>query len=83
MTHDEKLSKRAEEKYFKEHTTKIKLTPGDIVFNILNYLFFILFTLSCIFPFYYIFIFCSEHDTRFKVSLHERIYEHNWDNRYH
>ena len=56
MTHDEKLSKRAEENYFKEHTTKIKLTPGDIVFNILNYLFFILFTLSCIFPFYYIFI---------------------------
>lgn len=35
---------------------KIKLTPGDIVFNILNYLFFIVFTLSCIFPFYYIFI---------------------------
>ena len=26
------------------------------MFNILNYLFFILFTLSCIFPFYYIFI---------------------------
>ena len=56
MTHEEKLAKRAEEKYFKEHTTKIKLTPGDIVFNILNYLFFIIFTLSCIFPFYYIFI---------------------------
>ena len=56
MTHEEKLTKRAEEKYLKEHTTKIKLTPGDNVFNILNYLFFILFTLSCIFPFYYIFI---------------------------
>lgn len=41
----------------KEKTkSKIKLTPGDIVFNILNYLFFIVFTLSCIFPFYYIFI---------------------------
>ena len=35
---------------------KIKLTAGDIVFNILNYAFFILFTLLCFFPFYYIFI---------------------------
>lgn len=34
----------------------IKLTPGDIVFNIINYAFFAIFTLSCIFPFYYIFI---------------------------
>lgn len=35
---------------------KIKLTVGDVIFNICNYLFFGLFTLSCIFPFYYIFI---------------------------
>lgn len=56
MTREERKAQRAEEKYFKKHTTKIKLTPGDIVFNILNYLFFIVFTLSCIFPFYYIFI---------------------------
>lgn len=35
---------------------KIKLTVGDIIFNICNYLFFGLFTLSCVFPFYYIFI---------------------------
>lgn len=34
----------------------IKSTPGDIIFNIINYLFFGLFTLCCIFPFYYIFI---------------------------
>ena len=33
-----------------------RLTPGDIVFNILNYAFFILFTITCIFPFYYLFI---------------------------
>ncbi|HPT79267.1 MAG TPA: carbohydrate ABC transporter permease [Candidatus Atribacteria bacterium] len=33
-----------------------KRTPGDIVFNILNYTFFISFTLICIFPFYYLFI---------------------------
>lgn len=43
-------------KDLKENGIKIKLTTGDIVFNILNYLFFTLFTLSCIFPFYYIFI---------------------------
>lgn len=31
-------------------------TPGDVVFNIINYAVFGIFTLSCIFPFYYIFI---------------------------
>ncbi|MDE7302498.1 MAG: carbohydrate ABC transporter permease [Oscillospiraceae bacterium] len=51
-----KKQKRQEEKYFKEHTTHIKLTPGDVVFNIINYAFFIVFTLSCVFPFYYLFI---------------------------
>jgi len=45
-----------EKKHDKEHSYKIKLTPADIVFNIFNYLFFAIFTLSCIFPFYYIFI---------------------------
>ncbi|MCM1523066.1 MAG: carbohydrate ABC transporter permease [Ruminococcus sp.] len=34
----------------------IKLTAGDIIFSIINYAFFFIFTLSCIFPFYYIFI---------------------------
>ena len=33
-----------------------KRGPGDILFDALNYLVFTLFTLSCIFPFYYIFI---------------------------
>ncbi|MDE5576515.1 MAG: carbohydrate ABC transporter permease [Oscillospiraceae bacterium] len=51
-----KKQKRQEEKYFKDHTTHIKLTPGDILFNIINYAFFIVFTLSCVFPFYYLFI---------------------------
>lgn len=37
-------------------TSHIKLTPADIVFQIINYTFFALFTISCIFPFYYIFI---------------------------
>lgn len=35
---------------------KIKLTKGDIVFNIINYTVFAIFTAICIFPFYYIFI---------------------------
>jgi len=33
-----------------------KFSPGDAIFNILNYAFFALFTLACIFPFYYLFI---------------------------
>ena len=53
LSNKEKLE---EKKYFKKHSQKIKLTPADIVFNIFNYLFFAIFTLSCIFPFYYIFI---------------------------
>ena len=59
MSDEIKLTKkeqRAEDKYFKEHTTHIKLTAGDIIFAIINYAFFAIFTLSCIFPFYYIFI---------------------------
>lgn len=37
-------------------TSHIKLTAGDIIFSIINYTFFLIFTISCIFPFYYIFI---------------------------
>lgn len=33
-----------------------KLTAGDVVFNIINYTLFGIFTLACIFPFYYLFI---------------------------
>ena len=32
------------------------MSPGDILFEVLNYLIFTLFTLACIFPFYYLFI---------------------------
>ena len=35
---------------------KLKLSKGDIVFNIVNYFVFALLTLVCIFPFYYLFI---------------------------
>ena len=34
----------------------IKLSKGDIVFNIVNYTIFALITLACLFPFYYLFI---------------------------
>lgn len=56
MTAQEKLDAKREKEYNKKHKRMYKLKPGDIVFNILNYLFFILFTLTCIFPFYYLFI---------------------------
>ena len=56
MTAQEKLDAKREQEYNKKHKRMYKLKPGDIVFNILNYLFFILFTLTCIFPFYYLFI---------------------------
>lgn len=55
-TAQEKLDAKREKEYNKKHKRKYKLRPGDIVFDILNYLFFGLFTLTCIFPFYYLFI---------------------------
>lgn len=55
-TAQEKLDAKAEKQYYKTHKRSYKLTAGDIVFNILNYGFFLIFTLSCIFPFYYLFI---------------------------
>ena len=55
-TAQEKADLKAEKLYEKTHKRKYRLKPGDIVFNILNYLFFTLFTIACIFPFYYLFI---------------------------
>lgn len=52
----EKLELRAEKKYYKKHKRLYRVTAKDVVFNILNYSFFALFTLSCLFPFYYLFI---------------------------
>lgn len=48
---EEKIGKR-----LKRKNRQFRLSPGDVVFNILNYTFFGLFTLICFFPFYYIFI---------------------------
>ena len=55
-TKQEKLDLKAEKAYEKTHKPKWQLTPGNIIFNILNYAFYTIFTLSCIFPFYYLFI---------------------------
>ena len=55
-TKQEKLNEKAERHYARTHKKKWELTPGNVIFNILNYLFFAVFTMSCIFPFYYLFI---------------------------
>jgi multiple sugar transport system permease protein/putative aldouronate transport system permease protein len=43
-------------KNYKQVRNKIKLTTGDVLFNILNYTFFALFTIICFYPFYYLII---------------------------
>ncbi|MCL2254647.1 MAG: carbohydrate ABC transporter permease [Lachnospiraceae bacterium] len=53
-TKKERLDEKAE--MLHDNKRKYKNTPSDIVFNIINYSVFGLFTLSCIFPFWYIFI---------------------------
>ena len=55
-TKQEKLDIKAEKAYYKKNKQKFLLKPSDILFNIINYTFFGIFTLSCIFPFYYLFI---------------------------
>ncbi len=40
----------------KAKSAKHKDSGGDIAFYIFDHLFFIIFTISCIFPFYYLFI---------------------------
>jgi len=55
-TAQEKADLKAERQYEKTHKKRFKATPGDIIFNILNYSIFTLFTIACIFPFYYLFI---------------------------
>lgn len=45
-----------EEKVIKVQKKKNKLSVGDIIFFILDYAFFFVFTIACLFPFYYLFI---------------------------
>lgn len=55
-TAQEKADLKAEKLYKKTHKKKYKDKPADIIFNVINYLVFTLFTVACIFPFYYLFI---------------------------
>lgn len=55
-TAQEKLDAKREKQYYKKHKRKYKTKPGDVVFNIINYLVFTLFSITCIYPFYYLFI---------------------------
>lgn len=55
-TKQEKLDAKAEKLYERKHKQKFKMSKGDWVFEIINHLFFLIFTIACIFPFYYIFI---------------------------
>lgn len=55
-TAQEKADQKAEKLYAKKHKRQFKAKPGDILFNIINYAIFGLFTIVCIFPFYYLFI---------------------------
>ncbi|NLL77857.1 MAG: carbohydrate ABC transporter permease [Clostridiales bacterium] len=55
-TAQERADIKAEKRYEKKHRHKFRSNPGDIVFYIINYFIFGLFTLVCTFPFYYIFI---------------------------
>lgn len=45
LTKQEKLDMKAEKRYEKTHKKKVKRTPGDWVFEILNHGFFLIFTL--------------------------------------
>ncbi|MGN0424162.1 MAG: carbohydrate ABC transporter permease [Acetatifactor sp.] len=48
------IEKKKKNKYHK--TKHFRRSTGDIIFDVVNYTFYIVFTLTCIFPFYYLFI---------------------------
>ena len=49
--------------------TQFKLTSDDVIFNIINYTFFTLFTVICMIPFYYLFINTISDNTLTKRGL--------------
>ena len=55
-TAQEKYDAKKEKEYKKKHKKIYRTTPGDVIFNICNYAFFTIFSITCIFPFYYLFI---------------------------
>lgn len=56
MSQKMKQEMKNEKAYAKRHKRMYKMKPSDILFNIVNYTVFGLFTILCFFPFYYIFI---------------------------
>ena len=56
-TAQEKLDAKREKAYYKKHKKMYRTKPGDVIFNIFNYIFFSAFTFTCIFPFYYLFVY--------------------------
>ena len=55
-TKQEKLDAKAEKAYYRTHKSHIKQTWKDVLFYIIDYLVFGVFTILCFFPFYYLFI---------------------------
>ena len=55
-TAQEKADLKAEKLYEKTHKNIYRTSVGDQIFNVFNYVVYTLFTIICIFPFYYLFI---------------------------
>ena len=55
-TAQEKADLKAEKLYEKTHKNRYRTSVGDQIFNVINYVVYTLFTIICIFPFYYLFI---------------------------
>ena len=55
-TAQEKADLKAEKLYEKTHKNIYRTSVGDQIFNVINYVVYTLFTIICIFPFYYLFI---------------------------
>lgn len=55
-TAQEKADLKAERLYEKKHKKIYRTSAGDVIFNVINYTVYTLFTIICIFPFYYLFI---------------------------
>ena len=55
-TAQEKADLKAEKLYEKTHKNIYRTSVGDQIFNVIKYVVYTLFTIICIFPFYYLFI---------------------------
>ncbi len=51
-----KLEEKLEKEYERTHKNHIRKSFGDKVFDVINHAFFLIFTIICAFPFYYLFI---------------------------